>query len=296
MLINKLLAATDFSASAERAIQRAALLAKQHGAILHLMHVVPTLTWTMFGRALVEHPLVTEKNLFDAAKERLSNLAEDCAARYGISVQSHVDIGRPYQRIAEYVTRHEIDMAVLGPHADNPVRDVFIGSTASRFVRRGARSALVVRSTPAEPYRRVLVAVDFSDASRLSVETAASLAPEASIHVLHVFDVLFEGKMLYANVEPEVIQQYRDAAGEEAWRMMNEFTGELGLPGHMPPVVPVIRNGDPSQRIIEEARMLQADLVVMGKHGRSELDQLFLGSVTENVLHQTDRDLLLVAQ
>lgn len=296
MLFNNLLAATDFSASAERAVQRAALLAKQHGAKLHLMHVVPTLTWTMFGRALVEHPLVTEKNLFAAAKERLANLTEDCANRYGIAVRSHVDIGRPYQRIAEYVTTHGIDMTVLGPHADNPVRDVFVGSTASRFVRRGTRSALVARSASAAPYRRMLVAVDFSDASRLSVETAASLAPEATIHVLHVFDVLFEGKMLYANVEREVIQQYRDAANEEAWRMMNEFTDELALPERVLPVVPVVRNGDPAQRVIEEARTLQADLIVMGKRGRSELDQLFLGSVTESVLHQTDTDLLLVAR
>jgi nucleotide-binding universal stress UspA family protein len=293
MLFNKLLAATDFSASAEQAVRRAALLAKQHDATLHLMHVVPTLTWTMFGRALVEHPLVAEKNLFLAAKERLSNLAEDCADRYGIAVQSHVDIGRPYQRIAEYVTTHGIDMAVLGPHADNPVRDVFIGSTASRFVRRGAPSAQMVCSASADHYRRMLVAVDFSDASRLSMEAAASLAPEAVIHILHVFDVLFEGKMLYANVGPEVIQQYRDGAEAEAWRMMNEFTNELALPGS---VLPVVRSGNPAQRIIEEAQTQQADLNVMGKRARSELDQLYLGSVTENVLHKTDRDLLLVAQ
>jgi universal stress protein E len=293
MLFNNLLAATDFSANAERAVQRAALLAKQHGATLHLIHVVPTLSWTMFGRALVEHPLVTEKNLFRAAKERLANLAEDCADRYGIDVQPHVDIGRPYQHIAEYVATHGIDMAVLGPHADNPVRDVFVGSTAARFLRRGARSALVVRSASAASYRRMLVAVDFSDASRLSVEAAASLAPEAAIHVLHVFDVLFEGKMLYANVDPEIIQQYRDAADTEARRMMNEFTGELALPER---VQPIVRNGDPAQLIIEEARALQADLIVMGKRGRSELDELFLGSVTEKVLHGTDRDLLLVSQ
>lgn len=293
MELKHILAATDFSPGAERAVERASSLASQHGATLHLLHVLPQLSWKMFGRTLVEHPLVTEKNLYQAARERLDNLADVMQERCKIPVQSFVDIGRPYERIAAYVTDHKIDMTVLGSHAGNLARDLFVGSTAGRFLRRGGRSALVASPSGGGSYERVLVAIDFSDVSRTAVDAATEIAPNATIHLLHVYDVMFEGKMLYANVDERIIQQYRDAADAEAWRMMDAFV--TTLPRHER-FVAKVRSGSPARTILSEAEALRADLIVMGKRGRSELNELFLGSVSENVVHESSRDLLLVAE
>lgn len=293
MQCKQILAATDFSPAGDLASERAALLAQQHDATLHLLHVLPTISWAMFGRALVEHPLITEKHLYQAARERLVNLGTAYQERYGITVQVHVDIGRPYQRIADYVATHAIDLSVLGPHAENLARDLFVGSTARKFLHKGTHPALIAQSPATGAYRRVLVAVDFSESSQQAVELAAAIAPDAPLHVLHIYDVMFEGKMRYAGVEQEVIQKYRDAAGEEAWRMMHEFISELPQRER---VVPAVQHGQPARAILDEAQALQADLIVMGKRGGFELDTLFLGSVTESILHGIDRDLLLAAQ
>lgn len=90
-----------------------------------------------------------------------------------------------------------------------------------------------------------------------------------------------------------MIQQYRDAADAEASRMMHEFL--LGQRRHGA-ILPIVRHGYPARVILDEAHALHADLIVMGKHSRPGLNELFLGSVTEGVLCGLDRDLLVVTE
>lgn len=291
MHVRSILAAIDFSPRSAHAVERAALLAQQHNAQLHLLHVLPPIPWQAFGKVLVEHPLVTEKHLYDKARARLDEAAGDCRARYAIPVQCFVDVGSPHECIAGYVKEKGIDVTVLGPHEGNIGRDLFIGATALRLLHRGTQPALVVETAPAAPYRNILVAIDFSDISRTLVQAAVAIAPGAAIHALHVFDVLFEGKMRYAGVEEDVIAQYRKAEETEAAQTMGSFIAAAGKP-----VVPVLRQGYPARVILEEAEALQADLVILGKRGRSGIEELMLGSVAESVLHRLDRDLLLLGE
>ncbi len=287
-----ILAASDLSSGATQVVERAAFLAQQSQASLHLVHVIPALSWKMFGRALIEHPLITEKHLYDAALAQLQATAVAVRQDHGITVHAHVDIGRPHVRLAEYARQHSIGLTVMGAHDDNVVRDLFIGSTTLKFLRVGTQPILIVRSAPELTYRRILVAVDFSAVSRLVVETAMAFAPQASVSVLHVYDVFFEGKMQYAGVEQTVLQRYRDAAQVEASQRMAEFMG--GFPPR-PELLSLVRYGHAARTILEQAKQLDIDLIVMGKLGSSELGELLLGSVTENVLSYPGCDILLVA-
>lgn len=287
-----ILVATDFSPRASFAVERGAELARTHKATLHLLHVMDRLSLQMFGRVLVEHPLVTEERLYESAGTRLKRLADALADRYSIPVQHQVSIGRAHGSITEYARSHSTDLTLLGAHGENFVRDLFIGTTALKFLRKGTSPALVVRSEGTEAYRDVLVAVDFSGNSRIAVEAAAKIAPQASIHVLHVYEVPFEGRMRYAAVDEDVIQEYRNAAAREARRMMSGFLA--GIEGGVS-VSPTVKHGHTAQVILDQAQALRSDLIVMGKRGMSELDELLLGSVTKHVLFETDRDLLLVA-
>jgi nucleotide-binding universal stress UspA family protein len=292
MELKKILAATDFSLSANNAIDRAALLARQHGAALHLIHVVPTISWKMFGRALVEHPLVTEKHLYDAAGIRLRQLAEHCRQCDGLEAQCLVEVGAPHERIAAHAQKIGADLTVLGPHDESLTHGLLVGSTARKLLHL-ARQPVLVAQVPAQtPYRQVLAAVDFSAAAAGTLQAALSLAPDAATHAIHVYEVLFEGKMRYAGVEQNVVDQYREAAEGEAQHQMQDLLHELGAAGR---VRAVVRNGYPARVLLDEAQALQADLIVMGKQDRSELGELFLGSVTEKVLHDLDRDLLLIS-
>ena len=246
----------------------------------------------MFAGTLDEHPLAMEQRLRESARSRLKELAGLLASHFGVSVKDEVLIGRIHAQVTEYATTHAIDLTVFGAHGENFVRDVFVGSTASKFLRKGRRPTLIVRSEKKRPYGQVLVAVDFSPASRLAIEWALRIAPQAAIHVLHVSELPFEGKMRYAGILEDDIAMYRRNAEQEARRALEAFLGGIeGAAGLRRSVV----DGPPSRTIAAQAQLRHADLVVMGKRGKLEFDEFLLGSVTLRVLEEIDRDLLLVA-
>ncbi|HXV50076.1 MAG TPA: universal stress protein, partial [Candidatus Binatia bacterium] len=59
------------------------------------------------------------------------------------------------------------------------MKDLLLGTTAERVVRKGDRPVLVVKRAADAPYRRVVVGVDFSEDSRYALELALRLAPQA---------------------------------------------------------------------------------------------------------------------
>ncbi|MFN3429799.1 MAG: universal stress protein [Candidatus Sericytochromatia bacterium] len=54
------------------------------------------------------------------------------------------------------------------------------------------------------------------------------------------------------------------------------------------------REGDPAGTILETAKQLQADVIVLGSHGRNAVERLLLGSVSEAVLHRWHGAVLVV--
>ncbi len=54
----------------------------------------------------------------------------------------------------------------------------------------------------------------------------------------------------------------------------------------------MLLHGSAAEKIIDEAK--NHDLIVMGRHGHSSIDRVLLGSVSENVVHHTDTDVLIV--
>ena len=87
--IRTVVAATDFSFSAHRAARRAAVLAKEHGAALHLLHVLdpllPRRCCVARQRFDVEQPLHLD------AERALNSLADDVAAAGGVSMSGYCE-------------------------------------------------------------------------------------------------------------------------------------------------------------------------------------------------------------
>jgi nucleotide-binding universal stress UspA family protein len=289
--IKTILAATDFSPGGERALQRAAQLAAQHGAELTLLHVIPTLPLEAFKRLLLETPIETEQRLVNVARTQLRERADDLRARYGVAVGVHVGIGRVHAEINGHAQACGADLIVIGAHGEHFLRDVFLGTTVSKVLRAGRHPLLIVRSAKTDPYRRILAAVDFSPSSRLALRVALKMADPASIYVLHAFEAPFEGKMLYAGVSEQMVQQYHAQALNDARQKMEAFLTDLGG-GE---VARITEQGYAPAVIREQSQALGADLIVIGKRGGTDLDEALLGSVTKHVLYETACDLLVVS-
>ena len=129
-------------------------------------------------------------------------------------------------------------------------------------------------------YDRIVVPTDGSASSRPAIDHAVELAAfhDATVHAVYVVNIAsFSGVPTEGSWEG--VSQALEREGEEALDVVEAACDALE--------VPVERRrleGRPSQRIVEYATEHDADLIVMGTHGRGGLDRLLLGSVAERVV------------
>ena len=291
--IRSVVAATDLSAPARRAVDRAARLAQSAGASLTLVHAVNASLLDELRRWLDTGGDV-ERSIVDDVRARLHDLAGEIAARYQIDVNERTITGRPVDEIARVGEELDADLIVTGTLGAGPFRSHLIGSTAERVVRKSVRPVLMVRQLAHEPYRRALVPVDFSRWSAPSIEIATAVAPEAHFVLVHCVDVPFEGRMRLAGVSERAIEKYRTDARDEANRRLLALAAQSAVPdGRWTAIAPT--GLDPWMQIVRQEQEQDCDLIVIGKHGRNAVEELLLGSTTNMVIAESSSDVLVSA-
>jgi len=284
-----LLAAVDFSPPSRHAAQRAAALARQQGRALALLHVLPEGPLAQM-RQWLGVASAPEAQLLAGAQAQLAQWAEALRAEGG-TVQESVVVGSPVDEVLRQTQAQAAPLLVLGARGTGYLRRLMLGSTAERLLRRGPCPLLVVRQTPHEPYRRVLVAVDFSPWSAAAVALARTAAPGATLLLASVFQVPFEEKLRFAGVDEATIAQYRRRGQAETLQRLQALAAAAGLaPAQWEPCV---LEGDPSLRLVQAEQEHDCDLVVLGKHGVSAAVDLLLGSTTQHVLAEGQADVLV---
>ncbi|MBE0623064.1 MAG: universal stress protein [Burkholderiales bacterium] len=288
---DRILAATDLSAPARHAAERAALVSKEAGASLDLLHVANFDTLERLRLLMEVAPDDMQTRVLDTARARVAELALVLQQRYGISAGARVAAGSLLPELAKECEARTADLLVCGAQGESVLRHFLLGTTAKRILSTAKCPVLVVKQTPHEPYQRLLVPVDFSPSSLRAIRHARNIAPLADIILLHAFDVPFEGKMRYANVDDEIINHYRVVAKLEALQKLTALRDEAGLSSNGSCLI--VLHGDARSRIIEQEQERDCDLIVMGKHGKNLIEELLLGSVTEHVLNEAQSDVLV---
>ncbi|KAF0102777.1 MAG: UspA domain-containing protein [bacterium] len=281
--LTRILAATDFSPAADRAVRRATLIAKQHGAELRLLHVVHPLT-LYAGQEIDAGPL--DEAALAAAGERLGPLAERLAREAGIRTHAAWRIGRAHSRIAEYAEEIGADLVVVGARGENTLLRLLLGSTANRLLRVRGSPTLIVRNEDVQPYAHVVAAVDFSRGSGTVLAWARRLAGEEQIDVVHVLEPELD-RRLPAHERKQADAGMREIAGGLMHHLLADLPGKHS--GH-------VETGYPPSRLLEAAQARQAELIVLGRHGQSGLEEYLLGSVSKDVAQAAACDVLLTGE
>lgn len=287
----RIVAATDFSPAAERAVQRAALLAMQLKAELHLLHVVHPVSLYP-GQELEPGVLMQyEKNLQEASGDRLGVLAAMLHDHYGLQPHTATRIGRAHSKISDYAQTVSADLVVCGARGEATLLDLVLGSTASRLLRTADCPVLVVKNKGIAPYNQALVAVDFSPSSAAVFVTALTIAHGARVEALYVYDLTLEEQMRQAGLDEAAITDFRARATAEMERRLDALVAGQSDDR---PVTHRLMTGYPAAAICERVTALPADLVVLGRYGRSGMQELLLGSVSKDVATAADCDILVV--
>lgn len=289
-----LLAATDFSDPARHALERAAQLAHSlPGSRLTLSHVISRSMLDRLHGLMREDTQGLDAKVSARADQALAELAQRLGEEYGLAVDARLGQGSPLVEIAGLAEELQADLLVMGARGAHFVREFMLGSTTERVLRKTRRPLLAVKHRPHGAYRRVLVPVDFSAHSRLAAETAHRWLPEAEIVLFHAFEVELESTLQFAGIGDEQIHAWRAVAREEALEAMAAFAAGLAAPAAR--LSRAVVHGPPTLRILEQEQAADADLIVMGKHGQSPLEEMLLGSVTKHVLAYSSSDVLVVS-
>lgn len=289
-----ILTATDLSAPARHAVERAFRLAALTDSDLHILHALQLDALDVL-RELLGADLSATKAIFEKdAREQLEQLAADLGRESSIAAHRQIVSGTPLAEISSAADALDAAILVLGARGESFLRHTMLGSTAARLLRKSVRRpVLVVKQTPHEDYRKVLLAVDFSPVSLQLVRAAQRWAPGADLILLHAFELPYEGKLWLARINEEQITQLIRAEIKTRHERLHQFaaTTELSPASYAVRVI----HGDPSQQIIAMEQEYDADLIVLGKHGTHVAEELLLGSVTKHVLAEAQGDVLVIA-
>jgi universal stress protein E len=286
-----LMAATDLSAPARHAAERAASVAAQTGASLDLVHVAAPAPLETLRRLVSPVPEGLEDRWQHAARERLDALAAALRAQHRLQVDVELATGAVPTELARLAADRRADLLVLGSRGDGFMRHVLLGSTAERLLRQVGRPMLVVKRAPRGPYRSVLVPVDLSDASLPALRLARAFAPQAELAVLNAFEAPFEGQLRFGGVDPDLLDRYRIAARREALEGVRALCEAAGLRPET--TRSIVQHGSAVVRILEQEQEQDADLVVVARRGAGALESMLLGSVSRELLARTECDVLV---
>ena len=290
-----LLAATDFSAPARRALERAAQLAEAHpGARLTLAHVASRSALDNLRRLLSRDAAGVEARLLEQAERALAELAAQLAAHHGCSIDTVLKQGVAQTALIELAEERNCDLLVMGARGMHFVHEHLLGSTTERVLRTSRRPLLAVKQRSHAPYRRILAPVDFSGHAAAAINAAYAWLPEADFVLLHAFESELESAFQLAGINDSKIHECRIQARESALASMEAFIGELKVPAEQ--LTRQFVHGGATLRILEHEQSMDADLIVMGKHGQSVMEELLLGSVTQHVLAYSGSDVFIAGQ
>lgn len=283
LMLNKILVATDFSERSDRAIRRATLLAREHGAKIHLFHVVDD-----------DHPRRIVEGNRDQADSLLKALSATLRKVDGVQCDWSVRLGAPHLGIVQAVEAERPDLLVLGPYRRKLLKDVFVGTTAERSIKSAGCAVLVVNAVPAGSYRHILQTTDLSDASATALTHFAALGMGESgrSSLLHVFEAPALRLVMSDALHPEDRAHYLKDEEKSAAAELSSFLSTIKVPG----AVRLLRHEatTAANEILKAAQSEQADLIVISTRGAGGLQKFILGSVAEQVLRSASVDVLAI--
>ena len=279
--VERILCPVDFSECSARAYDYALSLARHYRSKLFLQHVhdfnLPSYAYYVDAKYILD--------LFERVRHDAQLQLQEFAKRpsgYGAEPERVFCEGAPAKSILAYAQAQRTNLIVIGSHGLRGTDRVTVGSVAQKVLRKAPCSVLVVRRPEhdfAVPGRaedpiqisKLLVCTDFSAFSATALEHAISIAAEykAELTLLYVWEDVPRTADWQSVVKPLLAQ----LDGLITPQMRRRCT-----------IKPFVRIGKAYQQIIQHAREVKADAVIMGVRGRNALDLAIFGSTTHRVI------------
>jgi len=284
--IQRVLVPVDFSSHADQAVADAIEIARAFDAHIDLLHV-----WHLPIQASMPQaglvPVEVMEGFRKGEHERLK-VIEAGVRSEKVPCASHMIEGVPSQQIANSAEELGSDLIVMGTRGRTGLQHVLLGSVAERVVRSARCPVLTAKADDTRGAIRprvIVVPIDFSGAAERALQAARDLA--GAMGPAHL--VLVHGYYVPAELEQMLVSESTGGSGGVLDRLSKDAARELeqmlvSLQDAGVSAEYVAQHGPPERVIARVAEERDADLIVMGTHGRKGLSHLLIGSVAEHIV------------
>jgi nucleotide-binding universal stress UspA family protein len=285
----RILCPVDFSDLSDLALKYAAAGARAFGATLVVFHAQRFILPPYFTPGQIAELTRQHRAEQDRAKQFLRLHVRKILGAHANDLTIKCDLADapPVDAVLDAAKRHRADLIIMGTHGRGGAKRIWLGSVVENVVRQAGVPVFVVRQKqhefidPSGPQnvpglRIILCPVNLSQAARLSLEHATTLAQK------------FNARLLTACILEAGDSRGTAAAKQElsSWLGRSDTTGcELEV---------LTRKGRAGERIVSLASETKADLIVLGAQHRSPSHTWRSGDTTEFVLRQAPVPVLVV--
>jgi nucleotide-binding universal stress UspA family protein len=208
----------------------------------------------------------------------------------GVTMRIDARSGVPVAGILEEASAQRSDLIVLGTHGHSGFDRWVLGSVTEKILRKASCPVMTIPPPVTDPprdalvlFKRILCALDFSDASLKGLAYSLSLAKEADadLLLLHVIEGMPDAPH-WREPNDSVIVEYLRLSEQDALKRMQAAIPQDARVWCRPEQI--LTTGRPYEEILRVARERGAHLIVMGIHGRNPIDLMFFGSTTNHVV------------
>lgn len=283
----------DFTPGSAAALREALRIAAWNRSRLSVVHVIDTLVVMDLEEALSAFQIGLREDLIAQSRGEWARFAAEIKGASSLELQ--IRINNRTVGILGAARDAAADLLVLGAYGAQPP-ETGIGSVAGGCVRHAPCDVLLVRDHQAGPFKCIVACVDFSPTSLIALDQAARIAAQdaASLHILHVFDAPWHQlnyRAAPAGPGPSYEQAHRDAV----LTRLSNFSRSLGREiAYLKPTICLHDHRGHRSGIVDYASKVDADLIVLGTRGGTNVRDVLLGSSAEKTLRLSTCSVLAV--
>ncbi len=271
-LLEKILVPVDLLHSQQPQVDLAAELAQKFSSELTLLQVLPP-----------EAETGSLQNLLSGFVDKEFGKITGDLREKGIRFSQVVRYGDVFDQVREVAEKENSNLILIETQFQKDRKKYTIDIVIEKLIRKTDKPVWVLKESSGVLPRQILCPVDFSDASRRALKNALKISRifDAELHVLNVFEPMLESFAFRLNVDYQEENQRLEV--ENQVRFMNflekeDFT-DVNFKTQM-------LKGTPHQKIIEYAESNLIDLIFIGATGKSFLQRVLIGSVTEMIIQR----------
>ncbi|MCK5719542.1 MAG: universal stress protein [Thiomargarita sp.] len=260
----KILLVSDRSKFSLGAEKEAIKLVQKIEGHLYAMSVVVT---NAEHESLVRQIFEKENKDAHTHLEKLKIKAEDAGINCDINVCHGVKI---YHEIIEEAERKKVDLVVMGRRGYTGLKRVMIGSNTAKVIGHSYCNVLVVPESVQIQNKKILVAIDGSRYGDIAANATIKIARHLNAPILLVCVL-------------QHTEELREGQHIEAVKLIKRTESFMNQEGNFS-IETKILSGNPAQSILEIAEVKQVNLIIVGSHGRTGLDKVIMGSVSDYII------------